>query len=291
MKCFSRFGGEDTRTMAQIQPVTTYEHLLYTTVRLELALVGNQTGVGTGFVYDHYTSGGTKVPLLVSNKHVVKDSLAVKVRFHQRDPSAPKWAVSGYVDLDFPLPESAWTGHPDPDIDLSAIKFNTFQQQAQIQGKEIAVFSLSQRFIPDDLAVFDAVEDIVMIGYPSGWWDSTNNYPIVRRGITASHPGIDFNGKPEIAIDMACFHGSSGSPVLLPYDMGRPKPISFFDDTRLFAFLGVLATAPMHLVEGQVLIPSPAPIPTQSTIPMNLGFIIKAKEVAALASVLAGTTP
>ena len=145
--------------------------------------------------------------MLVTNKHVVKDSLSVTVRFHQRDLTAQKWAVSGYVELAFPLPESAWTGHPDPTIDLSAIRFSTFQHKTQVQGKEIAAFSLGERFIPNDLTAFDAVEDIVMIGYPSGWWDSTNNYPIVRRGITASRPGIDFNGKPEIAIDMACFQG------------------------------------------------------------------------------------
>src|SRR5439155_8993915 len=100
---------------------------------------------------------------------------------------------------------------------------STFQQPAHAQGSELAVFALGPRFIPDDLTAFDAVEDIVMVGYPSGLWDSTNNYPLVRRGITASHPGIDFEGKPQIAIDMACFEGSSGSPVLLPYDPSRAK--------------------------------------------------------------------
>ncbi len=43
--------------MAQIQPVTTYENLLYTTVRLEIPLLNGQTSVGTGFVYDHLPTG------------------------------------------------------------------------------------------------------------------------------------------------------------------------------------------------------------------------------------------
>ena len=49
--------------------------------------------------------------------------------------------------------------------------------------------------------------------------------------------------------------------------------------------------SPMHSVVGEVLIASPAPIPTQSEIPMNLGFIIKAKEVVALACHLEGLIP
>ena len=272
--------------MAQIQPQTTYEYFLYTTVRLELPLVNGQTSIGTGFIYDHPVTGGQKITLLVTNKHVVKGSQAVTVRFHQRDATASRWAVNGYVDLSFPLLEADWTGHPDPGIDLSAIRLSLFQQQASNQGKELGVFSLGPRFIPDDLMAFDAVEEIVMIGYPRGLWDSTNNYPLVRRGITASHPGVDFNGKPQFAVDMACFPGSSGSPVLLPHAVSRAKRVAFFDETRPFAFLGVLSDGPLHTVEGQVMVPSPAPIQTLSGIPMNLGYIIKAKEVAALARYL-----
>jgi hypothetical protein len=277
--------------MAQIQPVTTYENLLYTTVRLEIPLVNGQTSVGTGFVYDHYQQDKKKVPLIVTARHMVKDAKEVKVRFHQRDISASTWAVSDYVDLMFALPESAWTAHPDRDIDLVAIKLDSFQQRAADQGKEIAVFALGASFVPDDLRVFDAVEDIVMIGYPSGLWDSTNNYPLVRRGITASHPGIDFDGKPLIAVDMACFPGSSGSPVLLPYDPSRAKRVAFFDETRPLAFLGVLLSGPDYLAPGKVKLPSSTPIETVSAVPMNLGFIIKAREVVALARHLESVAP
>src|SRR5690349_6932547 len=127
--------------MPQIQPISTYEHLLYTTVRLEIGLA-NGTSVGTGFFYDHYAQDGRKIPLLVTNKHVVKGCQSIKIRFHQRDSAAPRWVVKGYVDLAFPLTESNWTGHPNPDIDLSAIRLSIFQQQAAKQGKEIAIFTV-----------------------------------------------------------------------------------------------------------------------------------------------------
>jgi hypothetical protein len=266
----------------QIQPLTIFEHLVYTTVRLEISLA-NGTSIGTGFVYDHFGPAGEKRPLLVTNKHVVSGCQAVTLRFHQRDTTADRWAVSGYVDLSFPLNEQDWVGHSADTVDLTAIPLSVFQRHASVQGKELGIFALAERFIPTDLFAFDAVENVVMIGYPIGLWDSVNNYPLVRRGITASHPGLDYNGRPEIAIDMACFPGSSGSPVLLPYDLSRAKPVSFFDASRLFAFLGVLSSGPQYRVEGQLLIPSAAPIPTQSLIPSNLGYIIKARAIAELA--------
>ena len=93
--------------MAQIQPTTTYEYLLYTTVRLEFLLAGGPSSVGTGFIYDHHPPAGAKVPLLVTNRHVVKGSVALTVKFHERDTAATRWAVNGYVDLSFSLPESS----------------------------------------------------------------------------------------------------------------------------------------------------------------------------------------
>ena len=56
-----------------------------------------------------------------------------------------------------------------------------------------------------------------MIGYPNGLWESVKDYPLMRRGITASHPAVDYDveGVPTTVVDMACFPGSSGSPVVL----------------------------------------------------------------------------
>jgi len=79
--------------MAQIQPPTTSEYFLYTTVRLEIGLA-NGVSVGIAFVYDHPLQGGQKLPLVVTNKHVVQGAQTITVKFHQRDTSAPTWAVA-----------------------------------------------------------------------------------------------------------------------------------------------------------------------------------------------------
>ena len=43
------------------------------------------------------------------------------------------------------------------------------------------------------LEELSALEELVMVGYPIGLWDKNNNFPIFRKGYTASHPAIDFN--------------------------------------------------------------------------------------------------
>lgn len=54
-----------------------------------------------------------------------------------------------------------------------------------------------------------------MLGYPIGLADARNNYPIFRKGYTAAHPAVDFNEDGIGLVDMACFPGSSGSPIYI----------------------------------------------------------------------------
>ena len=49
------------------------------------------------------------------------------------------------------------------------------------------------------------LEAIVMVGYPNGLWDKTNNLPIFRKGVLASDYKYDWNGKKEFLIDALCF--------------------------------------------------------------------------------------
>ena len=54
-----------------------------------------------------------------------------------------------------------------------------------------------------------------MVGYPIGLSDQYNHKPVIRRGITSSHPRKDYQGKKETLLDVACYPGSSGSPVFI----------------------------------------------------------------------------
>jgi hypothetical protein len=135
---------------------------------------------------------------------------------------------------------------------------------------------------PAEWANFLALEEVVMVGYPNGLWDSVNNMPIFRRGITATHLGLDYDGKAEFLIDAACFPGSSGSPVILYNEgayRGEGDVINFGRRLRL---LGILRAGPLHTAEGDIVImnvpTSPRPVALTPQM-INLGIVIKASRL------------
>ncbi|MDF1929964.1 hypothetical protein PGH45_07675 [Legionella pneumophila] len=127
---------------------------------------------------------------------------------------------------------------------------------------------------------------VLMIGYPIGLWDEVNNFPIVRNGITASHPSLDFNGRSIGIIDMACFPGSSGSPVLICLQGFHDKVGNYHIGANKNILLGLLSSGPYLTQSGKIEIKE---IPTTNMVPVasfnqmiHLGYYVKAKEILVL---------
>ena len=154
--------------------------------------------------------------------------------------------------------------------------------EAAAAGKTFFFITLEESLLAThaELSDLSALEEVLMIGYPNGIWDATNNMPILRRGITATHPNLDYEGRKEFMIDAACFPGSSGSPVFLFNTGGWTdrKGNTMMGGVRV-KLLGLLYAGPQHTATGEVRIVN---VPTQqraiafSTIPNNLGLVIKA---------------
>jgi len=129
----------------------------------------------------------------------------------------------------------------------------------------------------DDLADVGPLQDIVLIGYPIGVWDSKNNLPIARQGVLATDPSVDYEGKKEFMIDAACFPGSSGSPVLL-FNQGSYSTRSGITVGNRLKFLGIVYGGPQYTTEGKIIIKN---IPTKleprvrNMIPANMGLVLK----------------
>lgn len=159
--------------------------------------------------------------------------------------------------------------------------------QAQEKDQSFFYISLDKSLLLtiEELNELVAVEDVVMVGYPNGVWDQKNNMPIFRKGITATHPNLDWNGKPEFLIDAACFPGSSDSPVFL-FDQGgySTKSGGMVIGSSRVKLLGVLYAGRQHTVSGEIRV---AQVPTQnvsvpvSTIPNNIGMVIKVSQLEA----------
>jgi len=228
-------------------------------------------------------NGDEVIPAVVTNKHVingaVKGSFCLTLKGDNGEP-----LIGKHLKIEFDNFEAQCIKHPEEDVDLAVFLAGPILNQAKQQGKEFFFTTLDEGIVPPEefYEQISSMEDVVMIGYPNGIWDSKHNLPLIRKGITSTHPKYDFNGKPEFLIDAACFPGSSGSPVFLA-NLG-----TYFDKkgntnvgTRL-GLLGVLYAGPQHTAQGDVHI---VPVPTSqkaisvSSIPNNLGMVIQVKKI------------
>ena len=149
------------------------------------------------------------------------------------------------------------------------------------QNKRAFFIPMDNNLIPSNQELLDLrlVEDILMVGYPNGLWDEVNNMPLFRKGITSSHPSLDWNGKSEMLIDAACFPGSSGSPVFLFNEGGYVdrKGTTHMGSSRV-KLLGILYAGPQHTAKGEikiVTVPTSVAPMAVTGVPNNIGIVIK----------------
>lgn len=279
-----------------IRPASFTESLLFSTLRVETHNEAGGLGVGTAFFFETDLTHDRVLQLLVTNRHVVAGATTGTLRFHVAKsrtdfvPSGETFTLTiGEPQVPF---SSLWIPHPDPSIDLCALPLSGLFVHMRSQNRRLYFQSVDKSFTYDHRALeaLTAVENVIMVGYPIGLDDDVHNLPLVRRGVTAMHPAVDYRGRKQGVVDMACFPGSSGSPVFL-YDHGThfDKASGRLETGSRQALLGVLFAAPHHTREGTIVvrdIPTAAtkrvPVPITSSM-SHLGYYIKASEVVRLA--------
>jgi len=129
-----------------------------------------------------------------------------------------------------------------------------------------------------------------MVGYPIGLWDNVHNFPILRRGTTASLPTVEFQGKPHGLIDMAVFPGSSGSPVLVVEQVPRvPGQGPVFGGPGRELLLGILFDGFTYTTQGTIVpmeIPTSFSYVTETQIMIHLARYVRARELLAFRTLL-----
>lgn len=266
-------------------PMSMSDQLNHMTVRIECELTSGQLSYGTGFICNFCEGSATHVPVIISNKHVIEDARTGFFSMTLKGPDdLPAYGKTIKVECEnF---EARWIPHPDPAVDLAAFPIASILQSAEQDGVKLFYLSAPQALLADEEfnSSLNTMEEIVMVGYPIGMWDSKNNLPIFRKGITATPPFIDFEGKQEFIIDCACFPGSSGSPVFIYNTLGYHNKTGGAVLGVRARLIGILYAGPQHVAHGDIRV---APIPTacdQSVaigIPTNLGYCIKATQLGA----------
>jgi len=262
------------------KPLKQGEMLCTTTIRIESTDNKNRSYTGTGFFYSMDLPDNNYLPAIITNKHVVEDCDKIKVVFTQADSVGNRTDKHFTAVIDNVLKSTIL--HPDPEVDLCCINISSVLKRLLDEGTHIHTYFINKHIIPSaaELNKLDAIEDILMVGYPDGLWDELNNLPIARRGITATDPKIDYEGRKEFLIDAACFEGSSGSPVYY-MDKSYKKEIVEGGLGYKIYLLGILCAGPKTEIYGELDRPTTKLI-TKMKISLNLGFVISASELLPL---------
>ena len=248
---------------------------MYTTVRLQTI-----SGSGTGFFYN-FKLGDKIFPTIITNKHVVNYKEDEEVTFHLHLSGQDGNLTENYKVTMM----THWYFHSNKDICFAFIN-PVFEEVKRKTSKAAFYMAIDESIIPSKMQLesLSALEELVMVGYPIGLWDSRNNLPIFRKGYTSAHPAIDFNEVGIGLVDMACFPGSSGSPIFILNEGGYKdkKGNLNWGQSRVF-FIGILFAGPQYSATGDIVVKtiptSQQTVHSQTRMMVNLGYYIKAAEL------------
>lgn len=238
-------------------------------------------GCASGFLAAFGADGDSFIPTLVTNRHVLGRCPYIALIFTLKKPDGlPDIGKTKTVIIS----TESCILHPNDQIDLAVLPLEHTISQMKASGTPLFCPCIDTRRIPtpDEWQSFDAIEQVVMTGFPKGLRDTANNLPITRHGFTATHPALNYQGKPAFLVDMPCFAGCSGSPVYLVgnrvYQAGNQhKPIG----TDRFYLLGVQYAIPSVKDTGEL---KNAPEPMEGAAPvmqlhLDLGCVVKSSEL------------
>ena len=258
-----------------MQPKTISEQLMFNTVKL----VASDGSSGTGFFYN-FEIGNKIFPTIITNKHVVNYNHNETMTFHLHLKTGDNESEENY-QVTY---TANWIFHSKHDLCFCFIN-PVFQEVKRNTGKDVFYIANDKSVVAtsEKLEELSALEELVMVGYPIGLWDSKNNFPVFRKGYTASHPALDFNEKGVGLVDMACFPGSSGSPIYVLNENGYvDKKGTHHLATSRIILIGILYAGPRYNAQGELVvtaIPTQQKVQSSTPVMINLGYYVKATEL------------
>jgi len=218
-------------------------------------------GQGTGFFYQKLSPKDSKQEAqwrsieklwIVTNRHILlqktdeKEITPNNLTFHIRK-IVKQSIVWEPVTLDANELRKRARLHPNPEVDVAMIRIeDLFVDRIKTGSKYMQWSGITEEDLPGKNNISaEVADDVIVIGYPKGFYDEKNVFPIVKSGIIATRWGMGFNGRPVFLIDAKLFPGSSGSIVITkPVDFTVVDGKAMYAKEKQFAFLGVYSGEP-----------------------------------------------
>jgi len=184
---------------------------------------------------------------LVTNRHVLlprvnnAETTPTQLTFNLRKESGNK-VVWDPIVLGFEELADRARLHPNPGVDVCAIRIlDLLTERLKSGEKYLNWYGVSAENLAGQNKINPHVGSKAMVvGYPRGFYDHVNVFPIVKSGIVATRWSAKFEGNPYFLTYAKLFPGSSGSIVI-----SEPKNIAVENGQLLyakeeqFAFLGI----------------------------------------------------
>lgn len=188
---------------------------------------------------------------LVTNRHVLvndDDELAKMVEFSVRQETA-----KGFTRLPISISKTGLENrckfHREDKVDVAIIQIHDLlknhDQSGNDRGQYVHLETVRESMLPSQIGIMvGAGDEIRIVGFPRGFYDKENDFPIVKSGVIASRWGDFYRDAPCFLIDAKLFPGSSGSLVI-----SKPT-VELFKNGQLYvsqsglkeyAFLGVFS--------------------------------------------------
>lgn len=184
---------------------------------------------GTGFFYGYRHGSDEKGKAtyglyLVTAAHVVREHLAAGLGdLHVRVNPTSGQVKEFSVPTSPPPGSGTWFYHPDPKIDVAAVKLNA--NVLEENDIEPGIFFASDQHTLDKKMLAEqgisAGDGIFVLGFPMGLSGEKRNYVIARAGIIARMSEMIDGASNSFMIDANVYPGNSGGPVVL-----KPEAIS-----------------------------------------------------------------
>ncbi len=190
-------------------------NILVSVSKVEVLAKERVISTATGFFYK--AANGHE--FFVTNRHVVRG-----IAEQEKLPKAAPDTLSLNLHIDRIAPQRT----RDFSIPLFDKKGNALFHEPENAAVDVVIVSIEHtdvhkaliEFItpmyrlPDEFAV-TAGEDVIVLGYPHGFFDTANNLPIFRSASIASIYGVNFQGLERCLLDGNLQSGMSGSPIFL----------------------------------------------------------------------------
>lgn len=223
-----------------------YGSKIYRVTAIVYTYSNNTVDQGSSFFY-HSDKGD----FLVSNRHVlfpketIPDSIIFSLKQSSLITDKTEWKQ---IKMDQRYLLENLRLHPNRHIDVASIKLNKLFQTLT-KERFYRPYAVTN---PDSLQLSDVNpeigDDVLIIGYPKGYYDEFNKIPIMKSGVIASFFGLQFQNQPCYIVDSKLFPGSSGSIVISKHQPviiknGRPA----FATKKDFILLGIFSGEPYKL--------------------------------------------